>query len=163
HVTSSSVLGAPQYVASAASAAFAGIAGLDVSYGPALTVAAVAGIALLAHRRAAAGRPLLPAAVAGAVAFWGLSAVARATEAEQAAPQILAGPYLAAARDFGTPALTLAEVQRAPASTRAGIDQTIEHAENTAAGPGSNPPCSPAAGPATATVAPGRRLVIRAL
>jgi hypothetical protein len=249
HVTADSVLGSPQYVASAASAAFAGIAGLDVSFGPALTVAAVAVIVIVVARQDLIGRPLLLAALAGALIFWGLSSVARATEADpqasryvyigavfvllvaieaaarvqpsraimavlavltvaaiaansgqlrtgergmrtaddsvrvslaavdiaapvvspafqvntEAAPQIFAGPYLAAARDFGSPALTPAELEHAPTSAQMTADSTLLEAERIAAVPGSSTPCRDA-GAATAglSVAPGHVLTVTA-
>ena len=39
------------------------------------------------------------------------------------APQVSAGPYLAAVADLGSPALTVPELERAPASTRSHSDQ----------------------------------------
>jgi hypothetical protein len=218
-ITSDSVLAAPQYIADAATATFAGIAGLSLAYGPALTVAALVLIGS-AWRLHAKGPPtvMLLAAVVGALTFWGLTAIARtsgalpassrylyigavfiyliAAEARLGAglrggwlalaglavagaligniaalrtgernlrqaddsvraslavveiaapvvspafvpspifgPQITAGPYLAAVHDLGSPALTPAELERAPESTRSGSDQLLEHAEQLA-------------------------------
>jgi hypothetical protein len=48
------------------------------------------------------------------------------------APQVTAGPYLAAVRDLGSPALTLPELERAPAGTRSHSDQVLEQAERLA-------------------------------
>jgi hypothetical protein len=79
----------------------------------------------------------------------------------QAAPQILAGPYLAARRDFGTPALTTAELAGAPASTQATADSTIEQAEAITAAPSPSAPCaSTNAAAAQVRVPPGHRLTV---
>ena len=89
-ITSDSVLAAPQYIADAASATFAGIAGLSLTYGPAL---AVAGLALMASAWTRHGRgqptPMLLAGIAGAVTFWGLSAIARTSVADPSASRYL--------------------------------------------------------------------------
>lgn len=45
------------------------------------------------------------------------------------APQITAGPYLAAVRALGSPALTLGELERAPETIRLGADGVLEQAE----------------------------------
>jgi hypothetical protein len=213
--TLQAVLGAPQYVADASSAAFAGIAGLSAAYGPALGLAAVAAVVLMLRRRSAALSPLAIAAASGALAFWALSAIARADAAEpgssryiyvgavlilivvadaasgialsrsalavialamlgglvanvkllrdgergwkgadasvraslaavevaapvvaadfvaepQNAPQIQAGPYLSALRSFGSPALTLPELESAAPSVQAAVDGVLERAE----------------------------------
>jgi hypothetical protein len=250
HVTSDSILGSPQYVADAAAGAFAGITGLNVSYGPSIAVAGVIGIVVLVRGRGAIARPLLLAGLAGALVFWGLSAVARATEADpqasryvyigavfillvtieasagvrlsrgtiatlcvltaaalaanlaqlrngergmrsadatvraslaavdiaapvvpaaflaspQAAPQIVAGPYLDAVHDFGTPALTVAELERAPANQQATADSTLVHAENITAAPTASAPCVSIAPQTNETpVAPAHTLTIRVL
>jgi hypothetical protein len=89
-ITSDSVLAAPQYIADAASATFAGIAGLSLTYGPAL---AVAGLALIASAWTRHGKgqptPMLLAATAGALTFWGLSAIARTSAADPSASRYL--------------------------------------------------------------------------
>ncbi len=214
-ITSASLLGTPQFIADAASSGFAGISGLSLMYGPPIAVAALIAIALAVHRRGAAGQPLLLAAIAGALVFWGLSAIARSTQPEpdanryvyvsavfillavveaargvrlgrpalallcvlvgggvianlgqlrlaergmvaadndvlgslaatdiaapvvsasfrmspSDAPQLTAGPYLAAERALGTPAPTLAELERAPGGVRTIADQTLVLAE----------------------------------
>ena len=89
-ITSDSVLAAPQYIADAASATFAGIAGLRLTYGPAL---AVAGLALIAAAWTRHGKgqptPMLLAATAGALTFWGLSAIARTSAPDPSASRYL--------------------------------------------------------------------------
>jgi hypothetical protein len=55
------------------------------------------------------------------------------------APQVSAGPYLAAVADLGSPALTVPELERAPASTRSHSDQVLVGAERLAATPGAGP------------------------
>jgi hypothetical protein len=216
HITSDSVLAAPQYIADAAAGAVAGMAGLSSSWGPALAVATFAAIALLWSRRLdAAPSPMLLAALAGALSFWGLSAVERADVAEPTAsrylyigavfillmavdvaarirprvgplvlgglllagalisnlnalragerglrasdtsvraslrvievaapvvaptfvpepvnaPQVSAGPYLAAVRDLGSPALSERELEIAPEGLRVRSDGVLEQAE----------------------------------
>lgn len=88
--TSDAVLSAPQYIASAAAGATAGIAGLDLSWGPSLLVglaiSLVAGWRLRADRRMTA---MVLAALAGALAFWGLAAITRADALEPAASRYL--------------------------------------------------------------------------
>jgi hypothetical protein len=84
HITATSVLGASRYVADAASGAVAGISGLSENYGTPLLIAVLAWIWIGARRHRGTTRPVLIAAVTGALVFWGLSAVARAHEA---APQ----------------------------------------------------------------------------
>lgn len=59
------------------------------------------------------------------------------------APQITAGRYLAAVRDLGSPAMTLAELERAPASIRAAGDSVLLGAEQLSV--------TPVAGPITGT------------
>jgi hypothetical protein len=49
--------------------------------------------------------------------------------APTAAPQITAGPYLAAERQLGTPAFSVQELERAPEHLRSLADQTLVHAE----------------------------------
>jgi hypothetical protein len=83
----SAVLGAPEYVADAAAAAVAGLAGLnDATWGPPLALA-LFGLIVLECRRHLGGipTPMLLAAAAGALTFWLLVALARATEADPAA------------------------------------------------------------------------------
>jgi hypothetical protein len=212
------VLGAPQYIADAASAATAGVTGLSAGYGPPLAVAALAAAVLTLRARGAGPAPLLVAAAAGALAFWGLSAVVRADAADpgssrylyigavfllliaidlvadavprksalvlvglvllgavvanlnllrtgerslrstdetvrlslsavevaapvvastfvadpQGAPQVQAGPFLAAIRNLGSPALTIAQLERAPVSSRSEVDAVLESAERLA-------------------------------
>jgi hypothetical protein len=55
------------------------------------------------------------------------------------APQVTAGPYLAAVRDLGSPAFTLSELQRAPAPVRQQADATLQHAERLAPTPSTAP------------------------
>ena len=219
--TVQAALGAPQYIADAASAATAGIAGLSAAYGPPLAVAALSAVVLALLARRAAPAPLLIAGAVGALAFWGLSAVARADAADpgssrylyvgavfllliatdaatgvalrrsglallglllvgalvanvnllrsgerslrstddtvraslgavevaspvvapsfvadpQGAPQVQAGPFLAAIRELGSPALTLAQLEQAPPSVRYEVDPVLEGAERLAPTP----------------------------
>jgi hypothetical protein len=55
------------------------------------------------------------------------------------APQVTAGPYLAAVHDLGSPAFTLSELQRAPASVGQQADATLQHAERLAPTPSTAP------------------------
>jgi hypothetical protein len=55
------------------------------------------------------------------------------------APQISAGPYLAAVRDLGSPALTLTELEHASETTREASDEVLQRAERLAAVPASRP------------------------
>jgi hypothetical protein len=84
------------------------------------------------------------------------------------APQVTAGPYLAAVRDLGSPALTLRELETSPESIRQRADLVLAHAENltpvAAAGHGAcaaGAPTAATAGAAEFTVAPGRGLQLR--
>ncbi len=92
HSSLDAVLAAPQYVADAAAGAVAGLAGLnDATWGPALAVALLA-LIILEWRRAYPGAgpsPMLLAAAAGALVFWLLAAVARATDADPAATRYI--------------------------------------------------------------------------
>lgn len=81
------VLSAPQYVADAASAASAGIAGLSLTYGPALAI--VLFLVLFLRRQPAQRSPLMIAAAVGALSFWSLSAITRADAADPAASRYL--------------------------------------------------------------------------
>lgn len=85
------VLAAPEYVADAAAGAVAGLAGLnDATWGSPLVLALLGLIVLAARGRHARGpSPMLLAAATGALVFWVLAAVARATEAEPAASRYL--------------------------------------------------------------------------
>ena len=251
-ITSASLLGAPQYIVDVASAGFAGIAGLSLTYGPPIAVAALVGIALAVHRRGAAGRPLLLAAIAGALVFWGLSAIARSTQPEPNAnryvyvsavfillavteaargvrlgrpalallgvlvggavianlgqlrlgergllsadnsvraslaatdiaapvvsasfpispadaPQLTAGPYLAAIRALGTPAPTIGELERGPGGIQLIADQALLAAERIAPvqAATAGAPCAPITVPrgpqAGLRVHAGQRLLI---
>lgn len=214
--TSDALLSAPQYVADAAAGAAAGLAGLEPSWGPALAVLVVAGLAFASYRRAGgAPTPMLVAVLVAALAFWTLAALRRAdspdptasryvyagaalilaalsdaaagmrlraagivsllvlllgavvsnlgvlrdgerglrvsdTSARVAfsavqvaapvvapgflpdpvnAPQVAAGPYLAAVHDLGSPALGLAELTRAPERWREAADGVLTRAE----------------------------------
>lgn len=71
------------------------------------------------------------------------------------APQLTAGGYRAAARDLGSPAFTLAELERQPESVRARADQVLIHAEDIAmlTAPGTS---TGAGGPAVTGVVAGR-------
>ena len=88
HTSADAVLAAPQYVADAAAGAVAGLAGLnDATWGPALALALLA-VIVLEWRRRYPGQgpsPMLLTAATGALVFWVLAAVARATEADPAA------------------------------------------------------------------------------
>lgn len=82
------------------------------------------------------------------------------------APPISAGPYLIAVRDLGSPAFTLAELQRAPLGLRARADGVLEHAERLTAVPTSPPAgCRPLASSSPTAIQlaarPGRTVVIR--
>jgi hypothetical protein len=246
HVTSASVLGAPQYVVDAAGAAAGGIAGLSSEWGPPLAVAALVVITTALRRRRARIQPLLIGASLGVITFWALSAVARADFADPTAsryvyvgavfimllaaesfagstvsfgwgaagailligcvvanvselrtgerglraaddsvraslaavqlaspvvssnfvpeptnaPQIAAGPYLAAVRSLGSPALTPQEVMRAPESVRAHVDRVIEQAERLVPAPALLPPRTVA--PPTVVAAYGAKLTTMA-
>jgi hypothetical protein len=59
------------------------------------------------------------------------------------APQLTAAPYLTAGRDLGSPAFTVAELERAPESVREHADAVLERAERLAATPSSGGPASP--------------------
>jgi hypothetical protein len=89
-ITSSSVLGAPQYVADAGAGAAAGIAGLSSAWGPPLALVILAAVGLCRWGgRAESPSRLLVAACAGLLTFWVLAAVARADYAEPAASRYL--------------------------------------------------------------------------
>ena len=90
HVTLGVVLHAPQYVANAAADAVAGIAGVDPSWGPALAVGALV-LIMYSWRRAGLGlpTPMLLAAIAGALTFWGLAAIIRTNGADPGASRYL--------------------------------------------------------------------------
>ena len=89
-ITTDSVLGAPQYVADAASGAAAGIAGLTSAYGPPLAIGGLFLVLALINTRAPAVLPaLLVGAAVGLLTFWGLAAVVRNT-----APDPTASRYL---------------------------------------------------------------------
>jgi hypothetical protein len=88
HVTVDSVLAGPQYVADAAAAAVGRMLGLNTGWGPALALAGLAGLAV-AWRRRGAPTPLLLAAGAGALTFWGLAAITRADIADPGASRYL--------------------------------------------------------------------------
>ena len=225
-ITSPAVLGSPQYVASAAGAASAGILGLTVEWGPALIALLAVAVSASWHQREDRHpTPLVLAAIGGALCFWLLSAVVRVDSADPtasryvyigavfiwlllaearlgarmstpwllglvliaaggvvsnigllrsgsggfaaldesvrasltavqvaarqvprsfqpspvAAPQITAGPYLAAVRDLGSPAYTVPELRTASESLRETADQTIQHAESLELTPGAIP------------------------
>jgi hypothetical protein len=213
HVTGTAALGAPQYLADAASSSAAGLTGLSQSYGAALFVALLVGLLHDIKRRLPG--PILMAALIGAGSFWLLSAVTRADVGEpmasryvyvggsfillaiidaarervvgrrmfaliailtlgalvanvgqlragerglrsadtpvQAAlpaiqvaaklvapaflpephdaPDLQAGPFLSASRGFGSPGLTLAQLQASPESLRTGADTVLARAE----------------------------------
>ena len=218
-ITSDAVLGAPQYVATAAGGATAAIAGLDsAAWGPPLAVAFVVGVCVALRSRGVGLTPMLLATVGGALVFWTLAAVARADVADPDAsryvyigavflfliageaqlglgirggwmvavglvaaaaivsnlnvlrtgesslrasdtsvrtslaavqiaaplvapgfqpdpvnaPQINAGPYLAAVRDLGSPAYTVPELERAPLTVQAEADSVLAQAEQLA-------------------------------
>jgi hypothetical protein len=89
-ITSNAVLGAPQYVADAGAGAAAGLAGLGASWGPPLAVVALVLIARGLRNRGAQAPPHLAAVAAvGAIAFWGLAAIARADYADPNASRYL--------------------------------------------------------------------------
>ena len=90
HVTLGVVLHAPQYVANAAADAVAGIAGVDPSWGPALAVGALV-LIMYSWRRAGLGlpTPMLLAAIAGALTFWGLAATIRTNGVDPGASRYL--------------------------------------------------------------------------
>jgi hypothetical protein len=73
----SSLLGIPHYIVKAAAAGFGGVAGARVDLGPELAVAGALAIAALAWWRERKVTPLLMAAAAGALVFWGLAAIVR--------------------------------------------------------------------------------------
>ena len=89
-ITTEIVLKAPQYVANAAADAVAGIAGVDHSWGPALAVGALVLVGY-SWRRAGLGlpTPMLLAAIAGALTFWGLAAIIRTNFADPGASRYL--------------------------------------------------------------------------
>lgn len=91
HATTDAVLAAPQYVADAAAGATAGLAGLDpAAWGPALTIGLIAAVLLRLRGELSFGsHPLLFAAVAGALTFWGLAAVTRADSPDPQASRYL--------------------------------------------------------------------------
>ena len=89
-VTSDALLAAPQYVAEAAAGATAGIVGLSAAWGPALAIAALALIVSAWQRRhGGSPTPLLLAAAAGAVTFWGLAAITRGTNPDPTASRYI--------------------------------------------------------------------------
>ena len=90
HVTSDSVLAAPQYVADAAAGVAAGIAGLSSAWGPPLAIAGLAGLSVAWGRwRGAALTPMLLTAAAGVLSFWVLAAITRADVAQPDASRYL--------------------------------------------------------------------------
>jgi hypothetical protein len=90
HVTSDSILGAPQYVADAAAGAVGGIAGLGNAWWPALAVGALLFVSSAWRRgRGGAPTPMLLAAAAGALTFWGLAALVRSSGPDPAASRYL--------------------------------------------------------------------------
>jgi hypothetical protein len=91
-ITSNAVLAAPQYVADAAAGVAAGIAGLSSTWGAPLAVGGL--VALISASRRRPVSPLMAAAVAGALTFWCLAAVARNTIADPTASRYL---YIGAA------------------------------------------------------------------
>lgn len=226
-ITSDAVLGAPQYVATAAGGATAAIAGLDsAAWGPPLAVAFVVAVCVALRSRGVGLTSMLLATVGGALVFWTLAAVARADVADPDAsryvyigavflfliageaqfglgirggwmfavglvaaaaivsnlnmlrtgesslrasdtsvrtslaavqiaaplvapgfppdpanaPQINAGPYLAAVRDLGSPAYTVPELERAPLTVQAEADSVLAQAEQLAVAPDRNLP-----------------------
>jgi len=86
-ITSSGILGAPEYVADAAAGVAAGIAGLSSVWGPPLAVGGLVGLIAASRRRAIS--PLAAAAVAGALTFWVLAGVVRNTVADPTASRYL--------------------------------------------------------------------------
>ena len=91
HTTSDAVLAAPQYIADAAAGTTAGLAGLDpVSWGAALTIGLIAAVLLRFRGELSfASHPLLFAAMAGALTFWGLAAITRADSPDPQASRYL--------------------------------------------------------------------------
>ena len=84
--SSDALLAAPQYVATAAASATAGIAGLDQSWGAPLVIGLLLAVAIRWQRRAEGGpTPMLLAAGAGMLTFWVLAAITRAELAEPTA------------------------------------------------------------------------------
>jgi hypothetical protein len=72
------------------------------------------------------------------------------------APQLTAGPYLAAVHDLGSPAYSIAGLERAAGSIRTGADETLEHAEELAVVPfagGVTGRCQQVGGQATGAIA----------
>lgn len=78
----SSLTGVPLYMVKAAAAGFAGIAGAAVDLGPELAIPGALAIAALAWWRDRKVTPLLLAALAGALMFWGLAAIVRGANPE---------------------------------------------------------------------------------
>ena len=105
HTSSDALLGMPQYIATAAAGAAAGIAGLDTSWGPALVVAfLLAGVAAWQLRGRGQPTPMLLALLAGALTFWALAAATRATSGDPASSRYLyvgAAFILVAASEIG--------------------------------------------------------------
>ena len=90
HTTTDALLGAPQYVADAAAAATAGLAGLDAAWGPPLAVGLIAALVFRLRRDLSfTSHSLLFAAATGALVFWGLAAVTRADSPDPAASRYL--------------------------------------------------------------------------
>lgn len=86
---SDAVLGTPDYVASAAAGAVAGISGLNVAtWGAPLAVALVAGL-VMAWPRSAPPTPMLVAGVTGVLVFWVLAGIVRSGNAEPQASRYL--------------------------------------------------------------------------
>jgi hypothetical protein len=227
-ITSDAVLGAPQYIATAAGGAAAGLLGLDASaWGPPVLVTLLAALVVGFRARREEPPPRLAlAAGIGALAFWLLISISRADFSQPdssryvyigavfllllaaearlgaglhgtalaavilltvgaivanlgnlrtnertlrtldtnvraaltavqlaasyvsptfqpdatGAPQITAGPYLQAERSIGSPAFTVSELLRAPASVQAQGDTTLAQAERLGAGPVSGLP-----------------------
>jgi hypothetical protein len=89
-ITTDSILGAPQYVATAAAGASAGLAALDQAWGRPLLVALAGLVALAWQRRAVNGpTPMFLAAVGGALTFWTLAAITRADSPDPTASRYL--------------------------------------------------------------------------
>jgi hypothetical protein len=82
----------------------------------------------------------------------------------QYAPQIAAGPYLSAVRALGTPAPSVAGLERSPGGIRTIADRTLALAEDIAAvPPTATPPCKPvrlASAAGGVRVNPGQELLI---
>lgn len=88
HTSTAAMLAAPQYVADAAAGAVAGLAGLnEATWGPPLALMLLAVIVIEWRRRypGLGPSPMLLTAAGGALVFWVLAAVARATEADPTA------------------------------------------------------------------------------